>query len=115
MSKSKNLACPFCGSRQSHIVKYDGDIWRNCLKCGASTRPCHSVKAATTHWNERAGGRQPAMSKTAGTKHDGNSDLLAAQVKNFEASNKKTLKLSRKLRKESPEAAWLRGQSAGFN
>jgi hypothetical protein len=55
------------------------------------------------------------MSKTAGTKHDGNSDLLAAQVKNFEASNKKTLKLSRKLRKESPEAAWLRGQSAGFN
>lgn len=46
-------ACPFCGSSKTIASTYDGDYWRVCVKCGASTPPCNSASRALVAWNDR--------------------------------------------------------------
>lgn len=51
--KKMHKPCPFCGHKKSRITQYDGDIWRSCCGCHASTRACQTVRDATEFWNIR--------------------------------------------------------------
>jgi hypothetical protein len=85
MNEAKILACPFCGKPAT--VKQAGKTnywWVGCeIHLGPESSGCgvshsdYDREEAIRKWNIRAGGRQPAMSQTAETKHVGISDLLA--------------------------------------
>jgi hypothetical protein len=83
MSEEKMIACPFCGwletahEKAEHII-VDGAHCLQCRRCKAVGPQTFDDLGGVTAWNKRAGGRQPATSETAGTKHVGISDLLAA-------------------------------------
>lgn len=44
--------CPFCGHKKSYVSSYDGDTWRICRACRASTAPHSSARAATKAWEK---------------------------------------------------------------
>ena len=77
MSKSKILACPFCGKPPT--IKQAGRTnywWVGCeIHLGPESSGCgvsHSDyirEEAIRKWNERAGGRQPEPSDEASDKH----------------------------------------------
>ncbi len=46
--------CPFCGFQKSRIVKYDGDVWRTCDYCKASTGPQMFSYQANRAWEDRS-------------------------------------------------------------
>jgi Lar family restriction alleviation protein len=82
MNEAEKLACPFCGNNNPQMASEMGHFsWYSfvkCPNCGAQSAPNRDEDDAIKSWNVRAGGRQPTMSKTAGTKHVGISDLLGA-------------------------------------
>lgn len=53
MPRYKPLPCPMCQSPKSDTDEYDGDHWRICRVCRASTRPCSSTAEANKAWNDR--------------------------------------------------------------
>jgi hypothetical protein len=82
MNNTELKACPFCEGPakqwQPYAVK---SVWKiGCIALGCRVNPEVSGEydKAVRDWNDRAGGREPAMSKTGGTKGVGMSDLLAA-------------------------------------
>ena len=69
MSKSKNLACPFCAGNSQKVdrVRYVGmrdGFQVRCATCGSTGGEGANKFEAWQEWNARAGGHQPAMSKT---------------------------------------------------
>lgn len=48
--------CPFCGSRDIVIVKYDDNMWAACKSCHVKTVLEHSEKSAINTWNRRTNG-----------------------------------------------------------
>jgi hypothetical protein len=50
----KPLPCPFCGGQKSHITTYDGDVWRTCRDCRASTGAFRCSRDATKAWQMRS-------------------------------------------------------------
>ena len=58
MASRKFKPCPFCGSSRSRIIKYDGDTFRSCVQCGASTACLCSAREANAAWERRPGDRQ---------------------------------------------------------
>ena len=81
MNNTELKACPFCERPakqwQPYAVK---SVWKiGCIALGCRVNPEVSGEydKAVRDWNDRAGGREPAMSKTGGTKGVGMSDLLS--------------------------------------
>lgn len=60
--------CPFCGHPKSRIEEYDGDTWRVCQECRASTRGCRSRNEANIAWNARARANRKTQRKKGATK-----------------------------------------------
>ncbi len=52
-ARRKFKPCPFCGSPNSKITKYDGDVWRTCDYCKASTGPQPYAYQANQRWEAR--------------------------------------------------------------
>ena len=82
MNSTEIKACPICGQQPTVTIgrRAGNGEWvaLPMVRC----KPCdyqkhgNSDEEAAAKWNERAGGRQPATSEMAATKHVGISDLL---------------------------------------
>lgn len=77
-------ACPFCGwletpaEKAEHII-VDGAHCLQCRRCKAVGPQTFDENGSVMSWNKRAGGRKPAASQTAETKHVGISALLGTR------------------------------------
>lgn len=69
MIEEKMQACPFCGwletptEKAEHII-VDGAHCLQCRRCKAVGPQTFDENGGVMSWNKRAGGQQPAMSKT---------------------------------------------------
>ena len=112
MNEAKFLACPFCGTEESERdgvkgIQHKEDCYIILMETELPNSPLRIMA-----WNRRAGGREPAMSETGGTKGVGMSDLLGAVVKFIQgklADSKRTLKCREDMQKvwsEGTDESW---------
>lgn len=58
--------CPFCGYVKSRTEEYDGNVWRVCCRCMASSPPRNSAAAALEAWNDRRYWKDRKAAKAGG-------------------------------------------------
>ena len=111
MNEAKIKACHGCGNPKPEIKTEAPEHKQvRCDRCDTRGPVCTTTEWAIVYWNtlgsRTAGDREPAMSKTAGTKHVGISDLLAAFVKELEATATSTADNGYKKLKKQQLAAY---------